>query len=159
MKNLLPIFIALVMVFSTSCDKINGLVGKKGSKGNSDLVEINKALQEQLVAETARHEEEMSAIRSDYENRLAELQAQIDAGTVQEFKVYYVVVGSFKEMNNAQSFSEKVQAMGYEGKIVDGPNGFNLVTSGTFETLKSSLSPLSEAREKLASEAWVYFKN
>jgi cell division protein FtsN len=159
MKKLLLILFAGVICISPSCDKVNGLFGKSGKKSTEALVAENEALQQQLAEETARHEQEMAGIRSEYENKLVELQKQIDAGTVKEFKVYYVVVGSFKQMENATNYSEKIKAMGYEGKIVEGPNQFNLVTSGTFQTLRSALAPLGEAREKLASEAWVYFRN
>lgn len=158
MKKIILILLTASLFLNPSCDRVKGIFNKPGKKGTATLLEENKKLQEQLATEAARHEEEMASIRSQYENQLLELQKQIEAGTVSEFNVYYVVVGSFKKMENAQRYSEKIKAMGFEGKIVDGPNQFNLVTSGTYKTLKSSLDPLREARGKVASEAWVYFK-
>jgi hypothetical protein len=125
----------------------------------ANLQKQNEALRQELDGIEQKHDQEITAIRSDYEQKLANLQKQIEAGTMAEYDAYYVVVGSFKNANYAKNYAEKIKQMGYEGKVVSGPNNFNLVTSGTYQTLKSSLEPMRQAREKIATEAWVYFKN
>ena len=71
---------------------------------------------------------------------------------------YFVVVGSFKNSAYANEYSSKIRAMGYEGALVDGPNNFTLVTSGTYTNLKDAVEGQTVARNKLASTAWVYLK-
>jgi len=149
------------LILGTSCKKMNQWFGKSGLSEEEVnlLVQENEQLKKELDDCAASYEAEKASMRDDYEKKLLALQEQIDAGNAKEYNVYYVVVGSFKNMKYAEDYAGKVQTMGYEGKIVDGPNNFNLVTSGTYKTLKSSLEPMRQARATLASEAWVYFKN
>jgi negative regulator of genetic competence, sporulation and motility len=144
---------------SVSCKKVNQWLGADSKEQVYNLQEENRALKEQIRKDSLRYQEELNVIRSSSENQLASEQQDIESGKIPEYKVYYVVVGSFKNMKYAIEYSEKVQAMGYEGKIVDGPNNFNLVTSGTFQTLGSAKEPLKVARGTLASESWIYFLN
>ena len=51
-----------------------------------------------------------------------------------------------------------MKSKGYEGAIVDGPNNFTLVTSGTHTNLKDALKAYTEAREKIIDSAWIYVK-
>lgn len=125
----------------------------------ANLQKQNEALRQELEGIEQEHDMEITAIRSDYEKKLADLQKQIEAGTLGEYDAYYVIVGSFKNDKYAKDYAEKIKELGYEGKVVPGPNNFNLVTSGTYQTLKASLEPMRQAREKIATEAWVYFRN
>jgi len=155
-------FLAVIIVLATlnSCKDGKGIFGKsKESEARiTNLERENQALRNELSNIEEEHSAEITAIRTDYEQKLADLQKQIEAGNIAEYKAYYVVVGSFKNLNYAKDYAEKIKVMGYEGKIVPGPNNFNLVTSGTFTTLKTSVTSMKEAREKIASEAWIYFK-
>jgi seryl-tRNA synthetase len=161
MKKTIFILSLGMLILGTSCKKINQMFGKSSMSEEeiTALIQENEKLKNDLNNCAENYEAEKAAMRSDYEKKLIVLQEQIGTGKAKEYNVYYVVVGSFKNMKYAEDYAGKIKAMGYEGKIVDGPNNFNLVTSGTFKTLKSSLEPLGKARTTLASEAWVYFKN
>jgi cell division protein FtsN len=150
-----------ILILGSSCKKINQMFGKSSMSEEeiTALIQENKKLKNDLNNCAENYEAEKAAMRSDYENQLLALQEQLNSGKVKEYNVYYVVVGSFKNMKYAEDYAGKIKAMGYEGKIIDGPNNFNLVTSGTFKTLKSSLEPMRQARTTLSSEAWIYFKN
>ena len=152
--------LAILFAFS-SCKDGGGIFGnsKENEAKIASLERQNQALREELEGIEKEHEAEITEIRTDYEQKLADLQQQIEAGTLQEYDAYYVVVGSFKNQKYAESYAEKIRQMGYEGKMVPGPNNFTLVTSGTYNTLKSAIEPMREAREKVASKSWIYFKN
>ena len=124
----------------------------------ASLEQENAELKKQIAEFETRQQEEILAIRSDYEKRLADLQLKIEEGKARESSGYFVIVGSFKNSKYADEYSTKIKQMGYEGKIVNGPNSFYLVTSGTYTTLKSSIEAMRQARAVVASEAWGYFK-
>lgn len=158
MKQSLILLVILAMVSFTSC-KDGKFFGKaKEAKLKITALENENAVLKQKLAEFEdRQKEEILSIRSDYEQKLAVLQQKIEAGTAKEYSGYFVIVGSFKVPKNAQNYSVKMKQMGYEGKIVKGPNNYQLVTSGTYTTLKSSIEAMKKARSTVASEAWIYF--
>ncbi|MGC9343768.1 MAG: SPOR domain-containing protein [Bacteroidales bacterium] len=159
--NKVVVFLIIASTFAmNSCKDGVSFFGKsKQTEAEiANLQKQNEALRQELEGIEQEHDQEITAIRSDYEQKLADLQKQIEAGTMAEYDAYYVVVGSFKNADYAREYAKKIQEMGYEGKIVPGPYNFNLVTSGTYQTLKSSLEPMRQARENIATEAWVYFK-
>lgn len=147
------------MVLS-SCKDGTGIFNRSGEKAKTieRLEKENQALRRELEQIDETHEEDITNIRSDYEQKLAELQKKIEAGTIAEYDAYYVIVGSFKNMKYAEDYAKKIREMGYEGKIIPGPYNFNLVTSGTYQKLNTSVMNMKEAREKIASEAWVYYR-
>ncbi len=151
--------LALLMVLS-SCKDGTGIFNRSGEKAKTieRLEKENQALRRELEQIDETHEEDITNIRSDYEQKLAELQKKIEAGTIAEYDAYYVIVGSFKNMKYAEDYAKKIREMGYEGKIIPGPYNFNLVTSGTYQKLNTSVMNMKEAREKIASEAWVYYR-
>ncbi len=152
--------LAIIMIFGSCKDGVNIFSRSKQKNETIERLENeNQALRRELQQIEETHQEDITEIRSDYEQKLAELQKKIEAGTMAEYDAYYVVVGSFKNPKYARSYSDKIQQMGYEGNIVPGPNNFNLVTSGTYGTLSASITNMREAREKIASEAWVYFRD
>lgn len=150
--------LAIIMILSSCKDGTNIFKGSKEKTQKIERLEKeNEALRRELEQIENTHQEDITSIRSDYEQKLAELQKKIEAGTLAEYDAYYVVVGSFKNPEYARSYSQKIKQMGYEGKIVPGPNNFNLVTSGTYDKLNTAIMNMKEAREKVVSTAWVYF--
>ena len=155
-KAVLYIFVTTILTFS-SCQYF-----QKPSMSEDEIALLkaqNDSLKDIISSDSQAYERQISQLRNSYEQQLTSLQQEIEEGRAQEKDVYYVVVGSFKNLKYAETYSDKIKVMGYEGKIVDGPNDFNLVTSGTFKTLNASLSALNEARSKVASEAWIYFND
>lgn len=160
MKKPILFLAAIALLFSTSCKDGVSFFGK-AKKAETKILMLeneNTDLKAKLAAYDEQQMNDIMKIRSDYELKLANLQKQIEAGKAIEYSGYFVVVGSFKNKKYAEEYASKVQEMGYEGNIVDGPNSFYLVTSGTYTTLQASLNPMRNARDVVASEAWVYFK-
>lgn len=159
-RSLIITGLAIIMILGSCKDGTNIFNRSKEKTQKIERLEKeNQALRRELEQIEETHQEDITNIRSDYEQKLAELQKKIEAGTMAEYDAYYVVVGSFKNPKYARSYSEKIQQMGYEGKIVPGPNNFNLVTSGTYGKLNTAIMNMKEAREKIASESWVYFRD
>jgi cell division protein FtsN len=156
------LFIGLITLFAlNSCKDGNSIIDFSGKKNKQieRLQKENEALRMKLDQIEESHEEEITDIRSDYEQKLADLQKEIEAGTIAEKDAYYVVVGSFKNKNYADSYAEKIRQMGYEGKIVPGPNNFHLVTSGTYDRLNTAIPNMRVARERVASKSWIYYND
>ncbi|MFW5820771.1 MAG: SPOR domain-containing protein [Bacteroidota bacterium] len=158
-RSILISLLAMAIVLSSCKDGTNIFKGSKEKNQKIERLEKeNQALRRELEQIEETHQDDITNIREDYEQTLAELQKKIEQGTVAEYDAYYVVVGSFKNEKYARSYSEKIKQMGHEGKIVPGPDNFNLVTSGTYDRLNIALNKMKEAREKIASKSWVYYR-
>jgi hypothetical protein len=51
-----------------------------------------------------------------------------------------------------------MKAQGYAGRIIAGPYNFNLVTSGSYESIKASLQDLNGVRDNVIETAWIYIE-
>lgn len=160
MKKINLILLLALLVTFTSCKDGKWFwQSEEGNKNPGNLVEENDKLKRELDSLQNLYESEIMQIRTDYERKLARLQQELEAGKVAEKGAYYVVVGSFRNRKYAEEYAGKIKQMGGEGNIIPGPDNFLLVTEGSYSTLKSAIDPLSEARQKLASRAWVYFND
>ena len=160
MKQFILLFAILGSLSLSSCKDGNKLFGKNKEAELKILTleNENAELRKQLSEFEAKQQEEILMIRNDYEQKIGSLQQKLEAGKAKEYSGYFVVVGSFKNYKYAEEYAQKIKQMGYEGKIVNGPNSFHLVTSGTYKSLKASLEAMQNARSVVASQAWVYFK-
>ena len=157
-KSIFLIFIAAA-VLSSSCKKGNGLFGNSSKRREQIalLTKKNNELHQQLREDSLRYAQELAQLKNTYESQLQGLQKQEEAGNTPKSNTYYVIVGSFKDMNYARELFGKVKSMGHEGKVIEGPNNFHLVTYGTYNTLKNSIPALNNARSSVATESWIYF--
>ena len=118
------------------------------------MVAQNARFQEDLV--NAQHEAAVFKMKAEEcNNVLAELQKaeeEITSG------LYVVVAGSFKTPEFANDFAAKIQGMGGEGAIVDGPSNFKLVSYSSHGNLSEAIGAMEKARASVAAEAWVYVK-
>ncbi len=158
MKKILILISVSALILTTSCKKISHWFGKSSNNDQvSLLMEKNNELQQQMQEDSIRYQQELAKLRSSYEQKINQLQQDVTTSKTDDSNVYYVIVGSFKNKDFAQNYSEKIKNLGYEGKIVEGPWDFYLVTYGTFNTLRNSLPALQKARQNVATESWVYF--
>jgi len=70
----------------------------------------------------------------------------------------HIVVGAFKNTSYANEYSAEMKDQGYAGKIIAGPYSFNLVTSGSYTSVKASLQDLSSVRDNVIETAWIYIE-
>jgi len=70
----------------------------------------------------------------------------------------HIIVGAFKNSSYADEYSAEMKGQGYAGKILAGPYNFNLVTSGSYESVKASLQELNSVRDNIIESAWIYIE-
>ncbi len=70
----------------------------------------------------------------------------------------HIIVGAFKNSSYANEYSAEMKDQGYDGKIIAGPYNFNLVTSGSYESIKASLQDLNGVRGNVIETAWIYIE-
>jgi len=70
----------------------------------------------------------------------------------------HIIVGAFKNSTYANEYSAEMIGRGYAGRIIAGPYNFNLVTSGSYESIKASLQNLNSIRGDVIETAWIYIE-
>ena len=70
----------------------------------------------------------------------------------------HIIVGAFKNSSYANDYSADMKGKGYDGRIIAGPYSFNLVTSGSYESIKAALQDLNSVRGDVIETAWLYIE-
>ena len=70
----------------------------------------------------------------------------------------HIIVGAFKNSSYANEYSAEMKTQGYAGRIIAGPYNFNLVSSGSYESIKASLQDLNGVRDNVIETAWIYIE-
>ena len=148
MKNLFGIILLGFIVSSCSLfqkpsmtqEEIDALVAENETLKTQ--VESNKDLADQLA---------MARMQAD-EAILKLAQCEDAASKV------HIIVGAFKQANNADNFSAEMKNQGYSGEILAGPYSFNLVCSGSYSSITAALLDLGDVRIKVIEDAWIYIE-
>ena len=150
MKKFTIFLIILILAGISSCNKT------KEDKAVQELTAYNEALKNMLKEDSAMHIQELNMLKEQYEKEIEQLKKSTELQ--KHTKGYFVVVGSFKNPANVKRYAGEIKSKGYEGAIVDSPNNFTLVTSGTYTNLKDALDAYTQARNSIISTAWIYVK-
>lgn len=165
MKNRYIVFIALIMclLLVCGCDAFRSLAGRPTS---ADIEQMRATLEAREAYELWR-QDSLAKARARLEDSLAAL-AQLDSlkqekGIVKDLSVfrglsstmqlenrYYVVLGSFKEVRNAEKYRDTIKEAGFEAVVIRFKNGFNSV--GVCPT--DSPRALLDSMDKLRQEAF-----
>jgi len=113
----------------------------------------NQALKSQ-VSNSKELEDKLAMTRMQLDEAMLKLAACEEAA---KSKVH-VIVGAFKTASYAEEYSVTIKGQGYDGKIIAGPYGFNLVTASSHESVQAALNALGPARETLVQTAWIYME-
>jgi len=122
--------------------------------------------QEQIDEMVAENDALKTQVRSnkDLTDQLALARMQADEAMLKladceggNSKVH-IIVGAFKNSSYADEYSAEMKEQGYAGKIIAGPYNFNLVTSGSYESIKASLQDLNSVRDNVIETAWIYIE-
>lgn len=69
---------------------------------------------------------------------------------------YYIIVGSFKQRQNAENFKLSLESKAYDSKIIDRPHNFHAVSMSHYNSLTEAWNELRNA--KIINEnAWVLY--
>lgn len=132
-----------------------------------NLFKKTSMTQEQIDAMVAENQalRAQAAGCQDLEDQLALTRMQVDEAMLKlaaceesaKSKVH-IIVGAFKNSAYADEYSAEMKRTGYEGRIIPGPYNFNLVSSGSYESIQAALNDLSGIRENVIFTAWLYIE-
>jgi len=148
MKNLIGMILLGLIVSSCSLfqkptmnqEQIDALVAENDALKTQ--VKSNKDLADQLALARMQADEAMLKL------------ADCEGGNSK----VHIIVGAFKNSSYANEYSAEMKEQGYAGKIIAGPYNFNLVTSGSYESIKASLQDLNSVRGNVIETAWIYIE-
>ena len=148
MKNLIGIILLGLIVSSCSLfqkppmtqEQIDEMVAENDALKTQ--VQSNKDLADQLALARLQADEAMLKL------------ADCEGGNSK----VHIIVGAFKNSTYANEYSAEMKEQGYAGRIIAGPYNFNLVTSGSYESIKASLQDLNSVRGNVIETAWIYIE-
>ena len=148
MKNLIGIILLGLIVSSCSLFQKPSMTQEQ----IDEMVAENDALKTQVTS------------NKDLADQLALARLQADEAMLKladceggNSKVH-IIVGAFKNSSYANDYSAEMKEQGYDGRIIAGPYNFNLVTSGSYESIKASLQDLNGVRDNVIETAWIYIE-
>lgn len=72
---------------------------------------------------------------------------------------YFLILGSFQNINNANRLQKKLTKKGYNSEIFDAPNSFHRVSYKAFSDRNRAFQELkSERASEKSKENWLYIK-
>ena len=148
MKNLIGIILLGLIVSSCSLFQKSSLTQEQIDV----MVAENQALKKQ-VTESKDLADQLSMARMQADEAMLKLADCEGAGS----KVH-IIVGAFKISSYADEYSAYMKDGGYDGRIIAGPYSFNLVTSGSYESIKAALQDLNSVRDNVIETAWLYIE-
>lgn len=119
-------------------------------QAKQDSIKKVKALKARKIEEARRAKEK--AIQ-DSLMRVKEMEAR---------NKYHVIIGSFKIPSNANGYQKHVAQLGYQNpKIIESPNGFKMVSIGSFETYSKAANEIRRVNRPKSEpiDMWVYKAN
>lgn len=142
MKKLLFYLLIILLAFSSckyfSTAKPDALLAQKDSA---------------LVKEKAAHEKDIEQLKRESEARIDSLKASCE----KQLNRYHIIVGAFKVPANADNLQKLMSGKGYPSQLI--PLGsYQLVTVGSFASLRESASQLGKFRGEVNKDAWIYVR-
>ena len=69
---------------------------------------------------------------------------------------YHIIIGSFKDLGNAQHLQQKMLGEGYEAEIITGENSFYRVSANHYPMKKDAVAALASIRDQqVYKSAWI----
>lgn len=135
--------------------------GKNKKKQQQEVVDPAAAQKAREDSARIAQEQEAERLRIAREQAIQDSIREVREREAQ-FR-FHVIIGSFKVPSNAESWEQEVRQMGFKNtKIIDGPNGFTLVSVGSFDTYSKAFNEIDRinysAEEEEPWELWVYEK-
>jgi hypothetical protein len=159
MKKIAFILILALVAFS-GCKFINEkILGKE-----SDTLNIYAAnLERELAGIESEHFYELEKVKMESQSKIDSIinyyESQLSGKgrrlTAPDAGTFYIITGSFKTPAYAEDWSAKVTAMGYRTEIIQ-MGYWNLVSTGSFTSLREASNNLEKNRLSVASDSWIY---
>ncbi|MDX2414805.1 MAG: hypothetical protein QNK33_06415 [Bacteroidales bacterium] len=157
MRNLIVSALIILFVFP-SCKFIR----KKGwfGTGKADALIVLQARQDS-IRKVDSIKAELDIIKAIEQLRIDSLMAAEEALIAIENSFrFHIIVGSFLTPEYATDHLEYYKSMGYDAKIVDGPEArFNLVSAEAHNSVSKAYNRLVAFQDTVEFEAWLYTRN
>jgi hypothetical protein len=156
-------FIVLLLtaaLLMPGCKFINEKILKKEA---DTLLTYVSALENELELADRKHADELRKIQMESQARLDSIVQYYESeqsskggkyGNIAK-GTYYLVAGSFQTPKYAESYSAKLNGMGYESQIVT-VGSWNFVAAESYTSWKEALTGLNLVRESVSVNAWIY---
>src|SRR4030042_2124749 len=116
-----------------------------------------------VFSDTLAHQEQLdTALQQETMDYLQpESQAAVSAALDQPASSltnaqFFMIVGCFTVPENATRYAEKIRGMGYEGDIIPGYDGYQMVTARSYGNFRTSISEIDQFRTDVTPKAWVF---
>lgn len=124
--------------------------------------DIDKAYNEQAkddksVKEQKEKEQEDAIANTLIENAKEKEKEKVKQNTTSSGIRYYVIAGSFKNVDNAKNFANNLKKLGYNAAVVIQTSGMNAVHIGSYSTRDEANNAMIEFRSKLKN-LWILKK-
>lgn len=165
-KSIIAILLASSLLFS-GCDMFRRMAGRPTAE------ELDRMRIEMMARKEAEHQARIDSLRQ-VERRLSDSLAILDSlrqmhGTILNpsemgglFTTrlnarYYVVVGSFRSRNNAESLFRTVSEDGFSPVLINFRNGFNAVAIAPADNLRDVLDSMRDIRSRdfCPEDVWI----
>ncbi|MBO4341143.1 MAG: hypothetical protein J5835_06920 [Bacteroidales bacterium] len=164
--------LALAVISISGCDFIRTIAGRPTS------AQVESIRQERIQAEELAHQARLDSMRR-VQQQMADSLAALEAflldslsqskgslrtpsnlgglGNTELTSRYYIVVGAFRDINNARRKQSSCYDGGYPAQIVNFRNGLNAVAICPSATLNEVLNTLKSIRGKeiCPKDAWI----
>ena len=159
MKPFIVLLLAAALLMP-GCKFINEKILKK--EADTLLTYVN-ALENELELADRKHADELRKIQMESQARLDSIVQHYESelsskggkyGNIAK-GTYYLVAGSFQTPKYAESYSAKINEMGYESQIVT-VGSWNFVAAESYTSWKEALTGLNLVRESVSVNAWIY---
>jgi len=125
------------------------------SKKVDTLSVFNDTLAQTQQIDTAYQQEAMNYVHQESQaTAIAEQNKPVSLTDAQ----FYMIVGCFTVPENASRYAEKNRSMGYEGEIIPGHDGYQMVTAKSYGNFKTSIAEIDKFRSDVTPNAWVFVK-
>jgi cell division septation protein DedD len=141
MKQLLTLSL-LIMMALASCKYFS-------NAPDARLAKLDSALQK----EKAAHAKDIDQLKQESQSRIDSLKVSCE----KQLNRYHVIVGAFKVAANAENLQKLMSSKGYTAQVLS-LGSYQLVSVGSFASLRESTGQLNKFRSEVNKDAWIYVR-
>jgi hypothetical protein len=116
---------------------------------------FNDTLAREAPMDTSYRQEAADYVQPETQAEVNAAQSKVGTATNAQF---YMIVGCFTVPENASKYAEKIRGLGYEGEIISGHDGYQMVSAKSYGNFRASISEIDQFRSNVTPKAWVFVK-
>lgn len=124
-------------------------------------ISYSRNISNEMVKDNAAPEETVTST----ENTSPEREAAVEKVVEEKMEIaapapvkghYHIVVGSFKDQENASTYISELQAKGYDAYLAQGDQSYQRVAIGNFVTEDEARNALAGIKQNVHPHSWIY---